>query len=174
MDDRCAQCGFDGSALDPGDVARRLRTVPVAVAASARACSPPLLRSHPDDATWSVIEYVGHLGDAMAYHQWVIGRALTEDRVVVDGADPDAAVAQAAYQDADLDVLVQRFEHRVGRLATVLETLEPAVVDRRVSVSGATVSISFLARSALHEALHHAADIDALRARPETTGTHPG
>jgi hypothetical protein len=95
----------------------------------------------------------------MAFHRWLIEKALAEDDPAIPMVDPDASVAAANYGDADVDELIGQFERRVRRLGEVLETLDAQTVRRTVKLDGAQISVALIARSAWHECHHHHGDI---------------
>ncbi|MCU1346453.1 MAG: hypothetical protein JWL70_2719, partial [Acidimicrobiia bacterium] len=140
MDDHCDECGFDARSMSIEEVAAALRQLPPEISATVAAASDEHLRTRPAPASWSAIEYLGHLRDLMAYHRWLIEQALSQDRPVMPPADPDAAVADSGYQDAQRDEILSQFARRVERLATLLDTLSPSalvrplVLDRPIDV----------------------------------------
>jgi len=140
------------------EVVGSLRQLPDQIGATVAPISEERLRRRPAPGSWSAIEYLGHLRDLMAYHRWLIELALSEDQPVLAAADPDTSVENSGYRDGDRDELLGQFARRVERLAALLESLSaqalgrPLVVDRPIDVQ-------LVARSALHEGVHHRADL---------------
>lgn len=163
MDDRCSECGFAGTALEVAEVAERLRALPYHVTALPLR-DGDVLRRRPDAAGWSPIEYVGHLRDAMRYHRVVIERALAEEEPRIPPVEPDIFVTQGDYQHAYADELLDQLGHNIDRLAALLDSLDNKAAQRTVVVERPprTVDISFVARSALHEGVHHLGDLKRL------------
>jgi hypothetical protein len=161
MDDYCQECGFDARTMSIEDVIAALRLLPEQIGAVVAPADADRLRLRPDAHTWSAIEYLGHLRDLMAFHRWVIEQALSEDRPVLAPPDPDSFVADSQYQNSDRDELLAQFDRRVDRLAALLESLPPEAFTREVVLED-PVDVKLVARSALHEGVHHRADLARL------------
>jgi hypothetical protein len=161
VQERCEGCGFDGRALSCADVAGALGQLPERVRGIAVATPDDVLRRRPPTGGWAAIEYLGHLRDLLAFHRWVIERALTEQEPDVGGGDPDAAVEAARYIDAEAEDLLAQLERRAGRLRELLGTIDDLQARRRVTVEAAQgpVAVVFVARSVLHEGVHHTLDL---------------
>jgi hypothetical protein len=71
--------------------------------------------------------------------------------------EPDIFVTQGDYQHADADELLDQLGLNIDRLAALLDSLDNKAAQRTVVVERPprTVDISFVARSALHEGVHH-------------------
>jgi hypothetical protein len=98
----------------------------------------------------------------MAFHRWLIERALAEDTPHIPMVDPDESVKQADYHTAEVDQLLAQFDRRVSRLADALTSMDGDASERTVSLDGRPVSIALVARSAWHECHHHHGDIRRL------------
>jgi hypothetical protein len=98
----------------------------------------------------------------MAFHRWLIERALSENNPLIPTVDPDESVVQAAYNDADPLELLALFERRIQRLADVLIALDDDSANRTVTLDGREISVALIARSAWHECHHHLGDIRRL------------
>ncbi|MCW2622857.1 MAG: hypothetical protein JWL64_2459 [Frankiales bacterium] len=159
MEERCTECGFDGSQAPPETVAGELRTARDLIQAAVETAPDDVVRRSPGPGVWSPLEYVGHLGDAMAYHRWLLERALAESEPRIPPVDPDASVADAGYRDGVVPEVVGRFSRRIDRLAVAVTALAPGDLDRRLHVEGREVTVALVARSAWHECFHHQGDI---------------
>ena len=95
----------------------------------------------------------------MAFHRWLIEKALTEVDPAIPMVDPDASVAAAGYGVGDVDELIGQFDRRAQRLCDVLESLDAQSVRRTVVLDGIRISVALIARSAWHECHHHLGDI---------------
>jgi hypothetical protein len=165
MDDHCDECGYDGRAMTIEDVVASLRQLPEQITATVAPASDERLRARPQADSWSAIQYLGHLRDLMAYHRWLIEQALADDRPVVASADPDASVANSGYQQANRDDLLSQFARRVERLSGLVESLSPSALARPL-VLDRPIDVQLVARSALHEGVHHRADLARLVSAP--------
>jgi hypothetical protein len=169
MEQTCSECDFDASACAPGEVAAALPSLARAIADCVGVAAPEVVRRRPLPGVWSPIEYVGHLREAMAFHRWLIEKALAEPNPVIPQVDPDESVAQAGYASADCAELIGQFQRRVSRLCDQLSTLDAEAAARLLTLDGARLSVVMVARSAWHECHHHLGDIRNLTG----PGDHP-
>lgn len=171
MDDVCQECGYDGRTMSNSDVQAALSALAPEITALVRSGGDDAIRAQPAPGTWSVIEYVGHLRDLMAFHRFVIERALAEDTPMINTVDPDEFVAAADLRNADRDELLGQFERRVTRLVEFLGTIADADLDRPVLFERQPPAapdrhdVRLVSRSAVHEAVHHRDDIARLLGR---------
>jgi hypothetical protein len=162
VDDHCTECGFDGRAYAIADVRSRLQALPGEIAPVLRNATADALHARPDPATWSALEYLGHLRDLMAFHRHAIEQALAHDVPTLELVDPDTFVADAGYATADLEDLLGQFGRRVDRLDALLATLDASALDRRAGFGDDTIDVRLVMRSAVHEGFHHRGDIERL------------
>ena len=159
MEQTCSECDFDASDSPPREVSAALPQVARAICESVRAIDQQTIRRRPAPEVWSPLEYVGHLRESMAFHRWLIEKALTEDNPAIPMVDPDASVAAAGYASADSADLVAQFERRIQRLCAGLSDLGEPAVQRTLTLGGDQLSVGLIARSAWHECHHHLGDI---------------
>jgi hypothetical protein len=160
LDDHCADCGFDGRNLTVADIRTGLTELPKAVEELMAGVADQRLRFHPNETTWSAIEYLGHLRDLMAYHRHIIEQALTKRCPQLEAVDPDASVASGGYAEASFRDLFGQFDRRVERLCALLDRVREQDLGLTVrAADGNTLGISLIARSALHEGRHHLGDL---------------
>jgi hypothetical protein len=164
VDDRCEECGYDGRALSPAEVADRLPAVAAEVRDLVSDEPEERLRRRPDEGGWSALEYVLHLRDLTAYHRWLIEQALAHDEPMVPPVDPDAAVAGVDLDRVRLDEILAQYDRRVERLRALLVDLRDGSLARRIGrpAGDRVVDVRLVARSALHEAVHHRGDLERL------------
>jgi hypothetical protein len=166
IEDHCESCGYDGRNDTLAQVTRALGAFPNQLSEILERADDSTIRLRPGPDSWSAIEYVGHLRDLMAYHRWLIERALAEDTPTFEPVDPDNAVAEAGYLDADLAELLDQTRRRVERLVSLLASLHDDGQHRALVVpSEGRIDIGIVARSAVHEAHHHSQDLQRLLAR---------
>ncbi|MGV0793202.1 DinB family protein [Mycolicibacterium sp. XJ1819] len=168
MQDRCDECAFDQSATPPAKVAVALEQVAPQICESMRSIASDVLRRRPRPEVWAPIEYLGHLRESMAFHRWLIEKALAEDDPTVPMVDPDESVAGAGYRDADLEDLIAQFERRIQRLNAQLGALPPDAERRVITLGGQPITVALVARSAWHECHHHLGDIRRLGGQTTT------
>jgi hypothetical protein len=159
VEQQCRGCDFDESTTPVGRVASALSTEASAIGESMRLVAADVVRRRPRPDVWAPIEYLGHLRESMAFHRWLIERAVTEDRPVIGQVDPDASVASADYCAADVEELIGQFGRRIDRLIGLVTTLDEAALSRVALLDDREISAALIARSAWHECHHHHGDI---------------
>jgi hypothetical protein len=161
---RCEECGFDWE-VTPADAIAGLR------AAAERFPRPlsrflsnedpdVILRTRPEPAVWSALEYAAHTRDAFAFYDDRITRVLSEDHPQLVRADFDILCEERHYIDEDPATVAEGLAG-VGRaLADRLDALDDAQWERvGIGVDGDTRTVLVLARRAAHEAAHHLLDM---------------
>ena len=115
--------------IDPSFLRDFRQTIDLA-AAKLLECSDEDAGRRPAPDKWSRKEILGHLIDSASNNHGRFVRAQIQDDLVFQGYDQDAWVRLQRYQDrrwADLVGLWQVYNHHI---ANVMETAEPAAVDR--------------------------------------------
>ncbi|MDV3132919.1 DinB family protein [Mycobacterium sp. 29Ha] len=159
MEEICTECHFDESATPPREVPAALASLKIEISDSIRSIPGDELRRRPAPTVWSPVEYLGHLRESMAFHRWLIERAVSEDNPHIPAVDPDKSVAQAEYVNADPDELLTQFDRRIRRLCEALTSLDEAAAVRTLTLDHRRVAVALVARSAWHECHHHLRDI---------------
>jgi hypothetical protein len=171
MEDHCDSCGFDGRPLTLNAVAAHLGQLPDPLRRCVAEASDKRIRSR-QSANWSALEYVGHLKDVMAFHRWLVERAMAEDRPHIDAVDPDTAVEDAEYNQANLEEVLDQLERRVHRLCHLLRDLGPGVGQRQLVLGDdLQIDVHLIARNALHELHHHTLDVEHLLGNASSRGS---
>jgi hypothetical protein len=166
--ERCEECGFNGVSLAPADVAEALEVVAATIGDVVGELDQDRLRMMPAPGRWSPLGYLVHLRDVMAFHRWLIERAVTEDGVVVAAPDPDVAMDGVDLDVLSRDGLLEQLDRRVDRLRELLVGLDEKAGSRALSLAPqpGLVDVRRVARNALHEAVHHARDLRATQPDP--------
>ena len=157
---RCEECGFDwdGDESRLGTFADRYnkpltRFLP-------NEDPDVVLRTRPEPAVWSALEYTAHVRDVFAFYRDRISRALTEDRPQYVALDPDAVCIERAYNAEDPADTARSLAEAERELVAVLDGLSDEQWDRvGIGVDGDDRTVRVLARRAAHEASHHMLDI---------------
>ena len=164
MEITCAECGFDATAMTTTAVASRLTELAPAYRRQIAGWPEAAIRRPAAGRAWSAAEYVGHVGDAIGYHGWLIQRVLKGQLAQARSADadPDEAVAASDYAHADVGALLDRLEAQAVRLTSRIGSLTDDELDTTFSIDGRELDVRFLTRSALHETFHHLLDVRAI------------
>jgi len=147
-----------------------------AVAAIDAGAGPELLRQRPDSTTWSVTEYACHVRDVYVTYTIRLHRARTEDRPVLEPMLNDLRVRRFRYNERDLSAVLDELAAAATGFCEESRRNDGEQWERTVTrLPGEERTARWLVRQALHEGLHHLADIrrvgEAVVSRPG--GEHP-
>jgi hypothetical protein len=164
----CGECGLDRERLTIGEAADLIDALgpQYRKAFATVADDPARLRTKPDPAVWSSLEYVVHFRDVVRYHGALMNRALTEDRPALGAPDPDAVARSASYNDADPDEVLDSLDQQTARFASRARSLSEQELDCGVIRAGDEITVRYMIRNVAHEGYHHLRDVQRLLARP--------
>jgi hypothetical protein len=169
VEEICHECDFDQSKTPAREVPAALAPLALAIGDAIRSIPDDEIRRRPAALVWSPLEYLGHLRESMAFHRWLIERALAEDNPLIPLVDPDESVAQSQYNGATADALIAQLDRRVERLADLLNSVDDGAAVRTLTLDGRRISVALVARSAWHECHHHHGDIQRLGQAPRSS-----
>ncbi|MFL6130533.1 MAG: DinB family protein [Mycobacteriales bacterium] len=166
----CAECGFDSADLPLDrfrvvldghvqDLARALGSVPDAA-----------LRHRPDPATWSALEYAGHVADVLELFERRTAAIRSAPLPDLEVLDHDRVVRERGHNDAAVAVTVGRLRRAAAALSETAERLRPGDLDRAGHRAGQRRTIREVLHRAVHEAAHHARDARRLLAAADRPG----
>ena len=162
---RCAECGYDWQADGPDDLiaaaqsfGRRYRTPLTRLLPGE---DPELvLRTRPEPAVWSALEYTVHVIEVFGFYAGRIARAVTEDRPQFDGYGFGEAADRDRYNERDIAEAAATVAAAADGLAEQLAALQPADWERvGIGSDGDERTVLELGRRAVHDAHHHLLDI---------------
>jgi hypothetical protein len=182
----CAGCAMAYAEVSVEQAVQQIALVPdqvrTAVAALEASARPDVLRQRPDQATWSVAEYACHVRDVYVTYTIRLHRARTEDRPVLEPMLNDLRVRRFRYNERDLAAVLDELAAAATGFCEEALRNHGEQWDRTVTrLPEEERTARWLVRQALHEGLHHIADIRrvgqsvvSLRAaeRPDPDG-HP-
>jgi len=149
----CPECGFDAStftAVDVPDMLRQNASAWPAVLAGAN------VRTRPDDATWSPLEYAAHVRDVFRIYDYRLGLMLTEDDSVFPNWDQDETAVAERYNEQDPAVvsteLVEAAEAVANSFAAVRDDQGKRTGRRS---DGASFTVESIAKYFVHDPIHH-------------------
>jgi hypothetical protein len=169
----CAQCHFSFAALAADqtppalrhgarEIRERLGTLLGEPAGVDR------LRQRPEPATWSALEYAGHVRDVLLVQHSRLYQALFEEIPPYTPMHRDERVAVGGYNDEDPATTATEVTIAADLLARVLTRLDADDWARRCIYNfpaPTEVDVVWLARNSVHEVVHHLGDIDEVLAR---------
>lgn len=154
----CPECGFAFADCDVAGIAARLPTLAADIRQVVEAADPAALRARAGSQTWSAIEYLCHVRDVFQASTIRLYRARTEDEPRLEPLFNDQRAIWFRYAErepvpvlAELDAAVAGCRDEIARV----EDWDRSVM----RLPGETRTVRWLARAAVHEAVHHRADI---------------
>ena len=159
--ERCPACGFDGASFDDAALLGSLRTLGPRWRTLLDACGEDL-RVRPEPEVWSAIEYASHSRDVTSLHVFGVEQALSLEEPSFPAIDGDALIQSAApsYLDAEPGPVVDGLEKEADLLATRAEQAGTGVWRRGLSIGGSRMDVRRLLEHALHDSIHHLADVE--------------
>jgi hypothetical protein len=120
------------------------------------------LRTNPAPGVFSPVQYGAHVRDIQRVYGDRIVLMLTQDDPVFPQFNPDED-AWDGYNRLDAGALADDIEAQAGRLAAILEQLEPEEWSRTMTRDGGRdgvyqFTVAGLASYAVHESHHHLLD----------------
>ena len=159
--EECAECGFDGAAVDDAALLEALRALgPTWSTLLDRAGAE--LRTRPEPEVWSAIEYAAHSRDILALHAFGIEQALTVDVPAFPAIDGDALVEAAAttYGDADPILVSRELGLHAAAMADLADSVDARGWTRGITIGEDRSDVRGLLEHALHDSSHHLADVE--------------
>ena len=159
--EECEECGFDGADFDDAALLEALRALgPKWRALLVRAGDE--LRTRPEPAVWSAIEYAAHSRDILALHAFGIEQALTVDEPTFPAIDADALVeaAATAYGEADPILVSRELGVQASAMADLADGVDARSWTRGITIGEDRSDVRGLLEHALHDSTHHLADVE--------------
>lgn len=154
---RCAECGFDASAIAARDVAAALRDNAAAWPAVLRRTDVAL---RPDATTWSALEYGAHVRDVCRIFAVRLAAILDTDDPRFENWDQDATAVQERYREQDPQTVAAQLASAAEELATAFEAVPDGAWQRTgLRSDGSIFTTETLARYFIHDPIHHLHDV---------------
>lgn len=128
----------------------------------------------PADGGWSITEYVCHVRDVYVTYTIRLYRARTEERPMVEPMFNDLRAQRFRYNECAATAILDEIELVAKGLCDEAARLQGSDWDRTVfRLPGEQRSGRWLVRQAMHEGLHHAADVGRV-GRAVSSSASPG
>jgi hypothetical protein len=122
-----------------------------------------LMSTRSEPTVWSVLEYVAHTRDTVAWYQARIHRVLTEPLARLEAFDWDRACEERRYRDEAVSDAVDGVVQACHSLSELLLDLGCAAWTRTgLGSDGGRRTVLDLAQRAAHEIQHHLNDVERL------------
>lgn len=161
----CPGCGLDYSTISPPDAkvairsfGRRYRSALAAVVEDE--ADDALGRRRPDPATWSALEYVGHVADAFEFIAGAIRRMYDESAPTLETLDFEGRVESERHNDGVPAALLDRLEAAASRLADEVDRIDADGWQRTATFPFGERDILTMTRNGVHEGSHHLRDVE--------------
>ena len=157
LERECPECGFDSSGVTLGEIPDLLRSN---VHAWPEVLRRPDVRTRPDDATWSPLEYSAHVRDVFRIFRTRLDLMLAEDDPEFENWDQDATAVAERYQEQDPRVVESDLVAAGLSLADAFEQVPHDAAERTGRRSdGSRFTVVTLGRYLLHDPVHHLWDV---------------
>jgi len=159
--EQCVQCGFDSDVYDRADTISSQPIIHLLLRASIEGLPSDVLQQRPAADTWSIAEYIDHVGEVAFGNRFAIETALNESGAVL-GEPPSPTVLSEAGA-VDVDGALSAVETEYAALRALLASLDDAQWDLSATIDDEPTTVGWFARHVLHDGLHHLGDIGRIR-----------
>jgi hypothetical protein len=161
----CDSCSLAYAQTTIDDAVQAIQALPGQLSAAVGGVPPGARRQRPDPSTWSVAEYACHIRDVLISTTIRLHRGRTESAPVVEPMFNDLRAELFAYNQANLTAVLGEAAAAVAGLCEEISRMNDPDWDRVVlRAPGEQRTTRWLVRQAMHEGLHHLADIAAVHA----------
>ncbi|MEL6890769.1 MAG: DinB family protein [Actinomycetota bacterium] len=159
IEQRCPECGFDGSTVDATGVAGMIRHNAVRwVTALGRSADE--LRARTDPMRWTDLEYAAHVRDVYRLYLVRLDLMLTEDDPLYPNWDQDETARTDRYNEQDPATVSDELQSAARALADAFDRVAGDEWRRPGRRSdGASFTVDTFARYLIHDPIHHLADL---------------
>jgi SAM-dependent methyltransferase len=160
LEQRCPDCGFDASVVDPAEIGPAVRDNAQGWLA---VLAQPGATDRPDDRTWSPLEYACHVRDVNRKFTERLTLMLDQDEPQFENWDQDATALEDRYDLQDPAAVGPQVVEAGGIVAAMYDALAGADEQTRgrrgVRSDGSAFTVDTLGRYHLHDLVHHAHDV---------------
>lgn len=159
--ERCAECGFDGSAWTDSEAIAAIGELPERWADAVAGVDDPDLLHRPFADRWSIGEYADHVRGVLFGMRFVLDIAISSPGTDLGPAPPSSFSPEPAA--IDVAAAIDQLRDEAGQLARRLSDIDGAAWSNFVGFDGAQHDVGWIARHAVHDATHHLVDVRRLR-----------
>lgn len=159
LDGECPECGFAAADVARGDIAQLVLafTGPWSDVLAGAA-----VRTRPDDATWSPLEYGAHVRDVCRIFTERVTLMREEEEPRFANWDQDRTAVDDDYAGQDPLVVADEVASAATGLSAAYESVEADEWERTgVRSNGSRFTVLTLGQYLLHDLRHHLWDVDA-------------
>jgi hypothetical protein len=153
----CPECGFDASTFTAADVPDMLRKNASAWPAVLAGAD---VRTRPDDATWSALEYAAHVRDVFRIYDYRLGLMTSEEDPAFPNWDQDETAVAERYNEQDPAVVSTELLEAAEAVANSFAAVRDGEWQRTGRRSdGASFTVESIAKYFVHDPVHHLWDV---------------
>lgn len=153
----CPECGFDASAVQPTDVADRIRDD---AADWVHRLAGSDVRTRPEPGVWSMLEYGCHIRDVHRIFDHRVRLMLTKDDPQFPNWDQDETAIADDYASQDPAVVATELFDAASIVAATYANMPVGAWSRRgLRSNGSEFTIASISVYHLHDIVHHANDV---------------
>ena len=162
----CDGCSLAYAQTTIDNAVQAIQALPAQLRAAIDAVPAGARRQRPGPSTWSVAEYACHIRDVLISSTIRLYRGRTETAPAVDPMFNDLRAELFRYNQANLTAVLEETAAAAAGLCEEISRMNDPDWDRVVlrQPGGEQRTTRWLVRQAMHEGLHHLADIAAVRA----------
>jgi DNA segregation ATPase FtsK/SpoIIIE, S-DNA-T family len=168
----CEVCGFVWEDVPDDEIAARVLAGGEQIA-GLLAGDPNVIATRPAPATWSPLEYAGHVRDVMLLVRDRLVIALVEDDATFKPLYREQRVDLGLYVGDEPDTVAAEVRCAASLFARAFSRIDPAALDRACEYGFPAPmrrTIRWMGQQVVHEVEHHLDDIAAgVRAQSPTT-----
>jgi hypothetical protein len=156
----CDTCGLAYAAITIEHAVETITGLPAAVSEAVFAIESQVRRIRPAPQVWSVTEYLCHLRDVYITYTIRLYRTRTEERPTLEPMLNDLRARRFRYNDRDPVVIVDELAATTAGFCDEIAHNNDQDWNRIATrLPGEQRTARWLVRQAVHEGIHHLADI---------------
>jgi hypothetical protein len=168
-DHTCTSCALNYGEVSIEHAVDVIQTMPGAIRAAVHGLPEAARRHRPSPNVWSVAEYVCHLRDVYATYTIRLHRVRTEHRPVLEPMFNDLRARRFRYRERDVGPILDELVANVAGFCDEIARFAPDDWDRiGIRLPHEQRSARWLVRQAMHEGVHHLADIFTVAATAQS------
>ena len=158
----CPECQLDYDTLAAAALGMHIRPIASAVRSRLTGVDDGIVRTRPEPAVWSAIEYAAHLADTYDAFVDMVHRMPKGASMEDFFWDPDERAVEQAYNERPVPSVLDELDANSARLADAFDALSIADWEIIAQFPWGERDLLTMGRNAVHEGVHHAQDIDTV------------
>ena len=154
----CPECGFDVRSYPKEETGALIRE---SASRWRELLGQPGVRSRPEEAVWSGLEYGSHVRDVFRLYDERLVMMLEEDNPLYPNWDQNETALEKNYEKNDPATVADELSLAAHRLAERFDALSDEDWKRTgIRSDGANFTVETFARYLVHDPIHHVHDVE--------------